>query len=122
MKTTYDAIIIGGGILGVSIAYELAKAGMTNTLVIERHYLAAGSTGRCGGGFRQQWSTEANTQLAMDSVKRFEGIEQELGYQTELHQGGYLILAHTDEDATVVIGRDELEDAVVEEHPQAEFG
>ena len=98
MKTTYDAIIIGGGILGVSIAYELAKAGMTNICVIERHYLAAGSTGRCGGGFRQQWSTEANTRLAMDSVHRFETIEDELGYKTEFHQGGYLILAHTDEE------------------------
>lgn len=98
MKGNYDAIIIGGGILGVSIAYELAKAGMKNICVIERHYLASGSTGRCGGGFRQQWSTEANTKLAMDSVRRFETIEEELGYKTEFHQGGYLILAHNDEE------------------------
>lgn len=98
MKTGYDAIIIGGGILGVSTAYELAKAGMTNICVIERRYLASGSTGRCGGGFRQQWSTEANTKLAMDSVKRFESIEAELEYKTEFFQGGYLVLSHTDEE------------------------
>ena len=98
MKTSYDAIIIGGGILGVSIAYELARSGMTNVCVLEKHYLASGSTGRCGGGFRQQWSTEHNTQLAMDSVKRLEGLEQELDYQCEMYQGGYLILAHTDEE------------------------
>ncbi len=98
MKTRFDAIIIGGGILGVSIAYELAKAGMKNICVLERHYLASGSTGRCGGGFRQQWSTEPNTRLAMASVKRLEGIEAELGYQTEFFQGGYLIVAHSDEE------------------------
>lgn len=99
MTTNYDAIIIGGGILGTSIAYSLAKAGMKNVCVIDRHYLASGSTGRCGGGFRQQWSTEANTRLAMASIKRLEGIEDELGYKTEFFQGGYLILAGNDEEA-----------------------
>jgi sarcosine oxidase subunit beta len=98
MKTRFDAIIIGGGILGVATAYELAKAGMTNVCVLERHYLASGSTGRCGGGFRQQWSTKANTRLAMDSVARLESIEEELGYKTEFYQGGYLILAHSEEE------------------------
>lgn len=98
MNTRFDAIIIGGGILGVSTAYELAKAGMKNVCVLERHYLSSGSTGRCGGGFRQQWSTEANTRLAMDSVSRLENIDEELGYKTEFFQGGYLILAHTDKE------------------------
>jgi sarcosine oxidase subunit beta len=98
MNRSFDAVIIGGGILGVSTAYELAKAGMKNVCVLEKHYLASGSTGRCGGGFRQQWSTEANTSLAMDSVKRLEGLEEELGYKTEFFQGGYLILAHTEEE------------------------
>jgi len=100
MKTYYDGIVIGGGILGVSIAYELAKAGMKNICIIERKYLASGSTGRCGGGFRQQWSTEPNTRLAMASVDRLEHIEQELDYKTEFYQGGYLILAHTDDEVT----------------------
>jgi sarcosine oxidase subunit beta len=96
MKTSYDAIIIGGGVLGCSIAYALAKAGVKDIAILERHYLASGSTGRCGGGFRQQWSTEANTRLAMASVKKFETIDAELEYKTECFQGGYLILAHTD--------------------------
>lgn len=98
MNKAFDAVIIGGGILGISTAYELARAGMKNICVLERKYLASGSTGRCGGGFRQQWSTEANTTLAMDSVKRLEGLEEELGYRTEFFQGGYLILAHTAEE------------------------
>lgn len=98
MNRAFDAVIIGGGILGISTAYELAKAGMKNICVLEKHYLASGSTGRCGGGFRQQWSTEANTSLAMDSVARLEGLEEELGYRTEFFQGGYLILAHSEEE------------------------
>lgn len=98
MNRTFDAVIIGGGILGVSTAYELVKAGMKNVCVLEKHYLASGSTGRCGGGFRQQWSTESNTSLAMDSVTRLEGLEEELGYRTEFFQGGYLILAHSEEE------------------------
>jgi sarcosine oxidase subunit beta len=98
MNKAFDAVIIGGGILGVSTAYELARAGMKNICVLERKYLASGSTGRSGGGFRQQWSTEANTTLAMASVKRLEGLEEELGYRTEFFQGGYLILAHTEEE------------------------
>lgn len=98
MNRAFDAVIIGGGILGISTAYELARAGMKNICVLDRKYLASGSTGRCGGGFRQQWSTEANTTLAMDSVKRLEGLEEELGYRTEFFQGGYLILAHTEEE------------------------
>ncbi len=98
MNRAFDAVIIGGGILGISTAYELARAGMKNICVLERKYLASGSTGRCGGGFRQQWSTEANTTLAMASVQRLEGLEEELGYRTEFFQGGYLILAHTEEE------------------------
>lgn len=98
MNRAFDAVIIGGGILGISTAYELARAGMKNVCVLERKYLASGSTGRCGGGFRQQWSTEANTTLAMASVQRLEGLEEELGYRTEFFQGGYLILAHTEEE------------------------
>ncbi len=98
MNKAFDAVIIGGGILGISTAYELARAGMKKICVLERKYLASGSTGRCGGGFRQQWSTEANTTLAMASVRRLEGLEEELGYRTEFYQGGYLILAHTEEE------------------------
>ncbi|MBF0543625.1 MAG: FAD-binding oxidoreductase [Candidatus Riflebacteria bacterium] len=98
MKTTFDAVIIGGGILGVATAYALAKRGMTNICVLEKHYLASGSTGRCGGGFRQQWSTEANTRFAMASVKRLEAIEHELDYKTEFFQGGYLIIACNEDE------------------------
>jgi sarcosine oxidase subunit beta len=98
MKRRADAVIIGGGVSGCGLAYCLAKRGFRDVVVVEREYLASGATGRCGGGIRQQWSTEENTKLAMESVRLFGQLDEELGYETEFEQGGYLILAYTDQE------------------------
>ncbi len=98
MKKTADCIIIGGGVVGAAIAYYLAKAGMTDIVLVDAGYLANGATGRCAGGIRQQWSTEANTKLAIESVKTFKGLEDELDCDIEFLQGGYLVLAYNDDD------------------------
>ncbi len=93
-----DVVIIGGGITGCSIAYNLARRGCRNVVVVERQYLAAGATGRCGAGVRQQWGTEMNCRLAKASVEFFERMNEELEYtrDVEFKQGGYLILAYTE--------------------------
>jgi sarcosine oxidase subunit beta len=98
MKRRADAVIIGGGVSGCGLGYNLAKRGFRDVVVLEREYLASGATGRCGGGIRQQWSTEENTRLAMESVRLFRQLDQELDYETEFAQGGYLILAYTEEE------------------------
>ncbi len=98
MKTRAECVVIGGGVIGTAIAYYLARAGLTDCVVLESSYLASGATGRCGGGIRQQWSTEANTKLAIESVKAFRGLEEELERDIEFLQGGYLVLAYTDDD------------------------
>ena len=97
MIKTADCIIIGGGVIGTAIAYYLAKKGMKNIILYEKEYLSAGATGRCGGGIRQQWTTEANVKLAMRSVELFEKFEEELGQPFDYLQKGYLIPAFTDE-------------------------
>ncbi len=99
MQKTADAVIVGGGVNGVSIAYNLAKRGMRNVCVIERDYLASGSTGRCGAGVRAQWGTEMNLRMSMASVRMFENMNEELAYDDdiEFNQGGYLLLAYSDE-------------------------
>ena len=56
MKKAYDVIIIGGGIIGCATAFELAKRGITDILLIEKRFLTSGATGRCGAGIRQQLS------------------------------------------------------------------
>ncbi|MEW6070837.1 MAG: FAD-dependent oxidoreductase, partial [Candidatus Thermoplasmatota archaeon] len=93
----YDVAIIGGGINGSAIAYELAKKD-TKVIVLEREYLASGATGRCGGGIRQQWATKENIELAHQSVKIFEQLSKELEYDIEYEQSGYLVLAHTEKE------------------------
>ncbi|MCK4409140.1 MAG: FAD-binding oxidoreductase, partial [Candidatus Eisenbacteria sp.] len=98
MKSRAECVIIGGGVVGTAIAYYLAKAGMTDCVLVEADYLSSGATGRCGGGIRQQWSTEANTRLAIESVREFSTLEDELDADIEFLQGGYLVLAYTDED------------------------
>jgi len=98
MKSKAECIIIGGGVVGTAIAYYLAKGGMTDCVLVESDYLSSGATGRCGGGIRQQWSTEANTKLAIESVREFSTLEDELDADIEFLQGGYLVLAYTEED------------------------
>jgi len=92
-----DVVIIGGGINGCALAYELSKKGK-DVVVLERSYLASGATGRCGAGIRQQWSTKENATLAIKSVKKFECLAEELGADIGLRQGGYLIAIHGEEE------------------------
>ena len=92
-----DVAIIGGGINGCSLAYELSKKGK-DVVVLEKNYLASGATGRCGAGIRQQWSTKENAILAIKSVKKFECLADELEADIGLRQGGYLIAIHDEEE------------------------
>ena len=97
MKNNADVVIIGGGVSGCSLAYQLAKKGK-EVVVVEKKYLSSGATGACGAGIRQQWSTKENTELAIKSIKIFEKLERELGYDIELRQGGYLIAIHDEKE------------------------
>ncbi|RJX24151.1 MAG: FAD-binding oxidoreductase [Acholeplasma sp.] len=92
-----NCLIIGAGISGVSIAYHLAKKGMTGIHVIDKSYFTSGATGRCGAGVRQQWATEMNCMLAKHSIEFFETAKETLDYPGDLEfkQEGYLILATT---------------------------
>lgn len=100
MINTADVVIIGGGISGCSIAYNLAKKGVKNVVVLERNFLASGATGRCGAGIRQQWGTEMNCRLSMESIKFFETANDELEYDgdIEFKQGGYLLVSTTEKE------------------------
>ena len=100
MVKSADIVIVGGGISGVAIGYELLKAGAKNVVLLERKYLTSGATGRCGAGIRQQWGTELNCIMSKYSCEFFENAVDELGYDgdIEFHQGGYLMLISTEEE------------------------
>jgi sarcosine oxidase subunit beta len=98
VPATADAVIIGGGINGLAVAYELGRLGMKNIVVLEKNYIGSGSTGRCGGGIRQQWTTRENISLAQESVRMYEEMSAELGYQVFFRQGGYLMITENESD------------------------
>jgi sarcosine oxidase subunit beta len=91
------AVIIGAGINGLAVAYELAKLGVRDSVVVDKGYIGSGSTGRCGGGIRQQWTTEENVRLARESVALYEELTAELGYQTFFRRGGYLMVTEDEQ-------------------------
>lgn len=93
MQNEFDVIVIGSGIIGLSIAYYLCQK-KQKVIVLEKDYPGAGSTGRCITGIRAQFSTEASIQLAMESVELFKGMESEFGFSVDWYPSGYLFLAY----------------------------
>lgn len=102
MNKTASVVIIGGGISGCAIAWNLAHKGVKDILVIEKNFLASGATGRCGAGIRMQWGTEQNCRLSKLSTEFFEHANDILGYKrdVEFKQGGYLIIAANEAEVT----------------------
>ena len=96
--STAECVIIGGGVVGCSLAYHLARGGM-KPLVLERGALGEGSTARGAGGVRQQFSTEVNVRVGMLSRQMLERFPEEIGSSADLRQIGYLFLATTEEEA-----------------------
>ncbi|HEY0193911.1 MAG TPA: FAD-binding oxidoreductase [Kofleriaceae bacterium] len=95
LPASAEIVIVGGGVVGLSIAYSLAKRGLTDVVVVERGYLAEGASGRNGGGVRQQWSTELNIRLMQESVELCRRFAVDLGVNVWFRQGGYLFLARS---------------------------
>lgn len=93
----YDGIIIGAGIIGCSIAYNLSQKGYTNILVIDKGGIASDITGICPGGVRQQWGTEINCKMSKYSVNFFENINEHLEPEHEIkfRSVGYLYTFHS---------------------------
>jgi len=90
-----EIVIVGGGVMGLAIAYYLARRGLEDVVVLERGYLAEGASGRNGGGIRQQWSTEINIRLMQDSVELCRRFAVDVGVNVWFRQGGYLFLARS---------------------------
>ena len=107
-----DIVIIGGGIQGCSIAYNLAKKGAKDIVILEKNTCANGSSGRCGAGIRQQFGTKMNCILARESMKTFETLTEELDYDIELNQAGYLMLAYTEKEMSQFKKNVELEQSL----------
>jgi sarcosine oxidase, subunit beta len=93
MTERAEIVIIGAGIMGLAIAYNLAKLGVTDVVVIDKSYLCGGASGRNGGGVRAQFSSEANIRLMQESIKMCRDFAHEMKINVWFRQGGYLFLA-----------------------------
>ncbi|HEX8969642.1 MAG TPA: FAD-binding oxidoreductase [Chloroflexota bacterium] len=86
-------VIVGGGVMGASVAYHLARRGQVDVLLLERAELfGQGATGKCAGGVRHQFGSEINIRLSIESIAMFERFEDELDQPIGLRQCGYLFL------------------------------
>src|SRR5580704_18023609 len=97
MRDRAEIVVVGAGIMGLAIAYHLARLGMTDIVVLDRSYLCSGASGRNGGGVRAQWSSEANIRLMQESVQMCRDFAFQMKINVWFRQGGYLFLARNED-------------------------
>src|SRR5919204_1150233 len=91
---TAEVVIVGGGIVGASIAYHLTAAGCKNVLIIEREaHQGKGSTGKSMGGVRAQFATPVNIQMSLYSISFFAQFDETVGHPADYRPHGYLFVA-----------------------------
>lgn len=100
VPSSAEVIVVGGGAIGISIAFHLAEAGVHDVVLLERAGLGAGSTCKAAGGVRAQFSDRINIALGARSLAAFGAFGQRPGQEIDLHRVGYLFLLSTPEDVT----------------------
>lgn len=97
-RRTAEVVIVGAGIIGCSIAYNLALRGVRDVVVLEADRIARGSTAAAAGGIRLQFSTPTNIQLAQRSLEVWTRFNDVFGVDIGLRQQGYLFLLSDDDE------------------------
>lgn len=92
LPETASVVVVGGGVMGASIGFHLAEAGVQDVLVLERGELASGSTSKAAGGVRAQFSDPLNIALGARSLEAFNDFARRPGGQIDLRTVGYLFL------------------------------
>lgn len=101
MSLSCDVLVVGAGIVGSSVAYELARRG-ADVILADRGRVGGGSSGLNAGGVRTQFRQETNIRFAARTVARMEGLREELGDEIALRRTGYLLLYGQAESGTAL--------------------
>lgn len=97
MSKTSDIVIIGGGVMGASIAYHLARQGGASITLLERQALGNGTTGRSGAIVRQHYSNDFTIRMARDSLRVFQHFDEIVGGDCGFVTTGMLVMAGEDD-------------------------
>jgi sarcosine oxidase subunit beta len=109
LKDSYDVVIVGGGSHGLAAAYYLAKDhGIGNVAVLEKSYIGSGAAGRNTTILRSNYKTVEGARFYDASLKLYEGLGAELGFNLLFSQNGHLTLAHSDRAMFVMANRAEV--------------
>lgn len=92
MNPTADAVIIGGGVIGASAAYRLARLGL-RVVLVEKRFLGAGSTGKSSAVVRQHYSNETTIRMAVYSLRVFQNFAESVGGEAGFVQTGFAMLS-----------------------------
>ena len=95
---TASVAIIGGGVVGCSIAYHLARRGLPDVVVLERETVGSGTTSKAAGGIRAQFPTETEIRFSLESLKVLKNFTEEFGVDPGFKQIGYLFLISEEEN------------------------
>ena len=91
MNKQYDAIIIGGGIMGCSAAFQLGKRGLKVAL-FEKENIGAGSTGKSSAIIRQHYSNRLTARMALHSLRVFQNFGDEVGGESGFTENGFIVV------------------------------
>ena len=97
MKSHVKAVVIGGGVVGCSVLYHLAKAGWTDIMLIERSELTSGSSWHAAGGFHTLNGDPNVAKLQAYTVQLYKELEEISGQSCSLHLTGGVMMADTPE-------------------------
>jgi len=95
---TASVVVIGGGVVGCSIAYHLARRGQRDVVVLERESVGSGTTSKAAGGIRSQFPTETEIRFSLEAIGVFERFQEEFGVDIGYRKIGYLFLISDPDD------------------------
>jgi sarcosine oxidase subunit beta len=108
LKPSYDCVIVGGGVHGLGIAYEMAKSGFKNVAVLDKAYIGAGGSGRNTTIIRANYRTPEGVAFYRESLRLYKQLGHELDYNLLLSEQGHLTLAHNERGVITMHERAEV--------------